>query len=457
MTERLLEIEDISDIGSMAGSSGGSVSLSSLSGGSSNSATMYIILKDDTKLTGDELAQEIADRTEDLDCTVETNTSTMDMSALSASGISIRVEGRDLDTLKSAAEEIAGILETVEGTQNVFNGIEETTPELRLTVDREKAMAYGLTTAQVYQAIAAELATPSSSMTLATDEYDYDVYIVDGEQEELTRDKIKKLKITGTNEDQEEVEVPVRELVTFTDEEGLNSISRDNQTRYLTVTAEIADGYNIGLVANDVNKVMEDYEMPAGCAWEMAGEDETINEAFEQIGLMLVLALAFMYLIMVAQFQSLLSPFIIMFTIPLAFTGGLFGLWITGSEISMIALIGFVMLSGIIVNNGIVMVDYINQLRFAGVDKKEAIVEAGMTRLRPILMTALTTILAMSTMMFSNDMGAAMSRPMAIVTVGGLLYGTLLTLFVVPCIYDLFNRKKELKDPLAEEEDDEIW
>lgn len=457
VTERLMEIEDIRDIGSMAGSSGGSISMSSLSGGSDNSATMYVILKDDTKLTGEELEKEIADRTSDLDCTVETNTATMDMSALSASGISIRVEGRDLDKLKSTADEIAGILETVEGTQNVFNGIEETTPELRLTVDRKKAMAYGLTTAQVYQAIAAELASPSSAMTLSTDEYDYDVYIVDGDQEELTRDKIKKLKITGTNEDKEEVEVPVRKLVTFTEEEGLNSISRNSQTRYLTVTAEIADGYNIGLVAEEVNQAMEDYEVPAGCTWEMAGEDETINEAFEQIGLMLVLALAFMYLIMVAQFQSLLSPFIIMFTIPLAFTGGLFGLWITGSEISMIALIGFVMLSGIIVNNGIVMVDYINQLRYAGESKKDAIVEAGVTRLRPILMTALTTILAMSTMMFSSDMGASMSRPMAIVTVGGLLYGTLLTLFVVPCIYDLFNRRKELRDPLAEDEDDEIW
>ena len=454
VTERLMEMEDVEDIGSMAGSSGGNISMNSLAGGSDNSSTMYIILKDDAKLTGDNLVKEIEDRTADLDCTVEVNTSTMDMSALSSSGISIRVEGRDLDTLQDTAKDIADVLETVEGTQNVSDGIEETTPELRLTVDEEKAMAYGLTTAQVYQAIAAELADPSSSMTLATEEYDYDVYVVDGDQEELTRDKIKKLKIKGTNKDKEEVMVPVRQLVTFTDEEGLNSISRSNQTRYLTVTAEIADGYNIGLVSNDVKQVMEDYDIPAGCSWEMAGEDETINEAFEQIGLMLVLALAFMYLIMVAQFQSLLSPFIIMFTIPLAFTGGLFGLWITGSEISMIALIGFVMLSGIIVNNGIVMVDYINQLRYAGASKKDAIVEAGITRLRPILMTALTTILAMSTMLFSKDMGASMTKPMAIVTVGGLLYGTLLTLFVVPCIYDLFNRKKELKDPLAEAEED---
>ena len=165
-----------------------------------------------------------------------------------------------------------------------------------------------------------------------------------------------------------------------------------------------------------------------------------INDAMSQILLMLVLAIAFMYLIMVAQFQSLKSPFIILFTIPLAFTGGFLGLFITGSEISVIAMIGFVMLSGIIVNNGIVLIDYMNQLRENGMEKKEAIMEAGRTRLRPVLMTALTTILALSTMVYSRDMGSEMAKPMAVVTIGGLLYGTLLTLIVIPCIYDLFNR-----------------
>ncbi len=178
----------------------------------------------------------------------------------------------------------------------------------------------------------------------------------------------------------------------------------------------------------------------------MTGEDETINDAMGQLELMLLLAVIFIYLIMVAQFQSLLSPFIIMFTIPLAFTGGFFALYFTGYEVSVVAMIGFVMLAGIIVNNGIVMVDYINQLRRDGLGKKEAIVEAGMTRLRPILMTALTTILAMSTMALGMGSGSEMMQPMAIVTVGGLVYGTLLTLIVVPCIYDMLNREKNMVD-----------
>lgn len=163
-----------------------------------------------------------------------------------------------------------------------------------------------------------------------------------------------------------------------------------------------------------------------------------IVDAMEQILLMLVLAVIFMYLIMVAQFQSLLSPFIILFTIPLAFTGGFLALFIGGSEVSVVALIGFVMLAGVIVNNGIVLIDYINQLTESGMERREAIMKAGRTRLRPVLMTALTTILAMSTMIFSHEMGAEMAKPMALVSVGGLLYGTLLTLIVIPCVYDSF-------------------
>ena len=176
----------------------------------------------------------------------------------------------------------------------------------------------------------------------------------------------------------------------------------------------------------------------------MTGEDETINEAMEQLMLMLVLAVAFIYLIMVAQFQSLKAPFIILFTIPLALTGGFGALLITNNEMSIIAMIGFIMLVGVIVNNGIVMVEYTNQLRREGMEKREAIVTAGKTRLRPILMTAMTTILAMSTTAFGSDMGSDMSRPMAIVTIGGMIYGTLMTLVVVPCIYDLFYSNKSM-------------
>lgn len=243
------------------------------------------------------------------------------------------------------------------------------------------------------------------------------------------------------------MKVLLEEIATLTPAISLNSISRADQTRYVSVTAGIADGYNVGHVTTAVSEKLKGYTVPEGCSLVFSGENETIMEAMGQLMLMLLLAIVFMYLIMVAQFQSLLSPFIVMFTVPLAFTGGLLGLYFSGSEISVISVIGFVMLAGIIVNNGIVIIDYMNQLIESGVPKKEAILRAGRTRIRPVLMTAMTTILALSTMVMSDDMGAEMGKPMAVTTIGGLIYGTLLTLVVVPCVYDIIvkNPKNNLK------------
>ena len=439
--KRILSIPEVTDVGAMSGSGGMSLGGG---GGSTEEISMYVLLDQEKTRSNLELADEILEKTSDLECEISVETSTMDMSALGGSGISVQLQGRDLDELKRMAGEVADILKTVEGTTAVSDGIDEKTLELRLVVDKNAAMSYQLTTAQVFQLLQGKLAEASSATTLSTLSRDYDVLVLSDADETLTRDKIKNLTITGKDEENKEVEVPLKELVDFQDTEGFSSIRRENQNRYVTVTAQIDDDYNIGLVSLDVEKALEDYEVPEGYSLQMTGEDETINEAMVQVVKMLALAVVFMYLIMVIQFQSLLSPFIIMFTIPLAFTGGLFGLYLTDSPVSVIAMIGFVMLSGIIVNNGIVLVDYINQLRRGGMEKKDAIVEAGKTRLRPILMTALTTILGLMPMAIGMGMGADMVQPMAIVTVGGLVYGTLLTLFVVPCIYDILNRNKSM-------------
>ena len=177
----------------------------------------------------------------------------------------------------------------------------------------------------------------------------------------------------------------------------------------------------------------------------MAGEVVSVQDTMTDLIQMIALAVVFIYMIMVAQFQSLLSPFIVIFTIPLAFTGGLLALWGTGQTLSMVAMIGFLVLAGVVVNNGIVFVDYVNQLRLSGMEKKEALVMTGKTRMRPILMTAMTTILAMSTMAFSRDMASAIGKGMATVTIGGLAYATLMTLYIVPVMYDIFFRR-ELKE-----------
>ena len=445
VVERVGTIEDVEDVGAMV--SGSTMSMLFGGGNSATNATqLYITLKEDKELSGDEIAEKIMELTADIEnAEITVDTSSMDMSALGGSGISIQIRGQNMDVLQQIAQEVAAIVDSVEGTAEVSDGLEDAAEELRILVNRDKAMEHGLTVAQVFQQIAAKLADAASTTTLETKADEYDVYVKHAGDIALTRETVKELNIEVTKQDGTKEEVPLKDIVDFEVKESPTSIRRSSQNRYIEVSAAIADGYNVGLVSQELQKKLDQYEVPEGYELVMSGENETINDAMEQVLLMLLLAIIFMYLIMVAQFQSLLSPFIIMFTIPLAFTGGFLGLYFTGSEVSVIALIGFVMLSGIIVNNGIVLVDYTNQLRERGMNKKEALVEAGITRLRPVLMTALTTILALSTMVFSHDMGADMSKPMAIVTVGGLVYGTLLTLVVVPCIYDMFQREKRQK------------
>ena len=453
VVERIYEIEDVENVGAMLSSS--TASMLTGGSGSTNSATVYVVTYEDKTMSNEQLAEVIKTKTEDLEAEITVDTSSMDMSALGGSGISIQVRGRDIDTLQSIANEVAAIVESVEGTTEVSNGLGESSEELRITIDKDKAVNYGLTVAQVYAQIYPKLAAASTATTLEAANKDYNVYVENENDIQLTRELVKELMITGTDEEGAEVEVPLSEIAEFSSALSLDSINRADQSRYITVSASLEDGYNIGKVSAVLESRLADYEVPEGYRLVFAGENETINDAMEQVMLMLLLAVVFMYLIMVAQFQSLKSPFIILFTIPLAFTGGFFGLFISGSEISVIAMIGFVMLAGIIVNNGIVLVDYMNQLRENGMAKKEAIVEAGRTRLRPVLMTALTTILALSTMVFSHDMGSEMAKPMSIVTIGGLLYGTLLTLFVIPCVYDIFNPEKKHSKGITEEISDE--
>lgn len=438
---RMLEIDGIETIGAMSG--GGGV-MSSMSGNGGDAISMYILLNEDTKRTNEEIKKEIEEKTNDLKCELAVNSSAMDMSALFGAGITIEVKGKDLDKLQSITEEMIQHIQSVEGISEVTNGLEDSNQEFRITVDKEKAMEYSLTVAQVFQQINAKIKEASSATTVSTDTEELDVYVSDEKDTSMNRDDIRKMKIEYTDAmTQKKKNVKLSKIASFSMSDTPSSVNRRNQTRFMTVSATIDEEHNIGLVSNEVKDVLESYEIPAGYSIEFTGEDENINESMSQVMLMFIVGVLFMYLIMVAQFQSLLSPFIILFTIPLAFTGGFMGLFVSGSEVSVIAMIGFVMLSGIIVNNGIVLVDYINQLREAGMEKIDAIIEAGRTRLRPILMTALTTILGLIPMIISGDSGSDMVRPMAIVTIGGLVYGTLLTLFVVPCIYAILNRRKK--------------
>lgn len=441
------KISDVEDVGAL-------VSTSDLMGTQTvtNQVSFYAITNENPKLSNKELQKEIEKRTKDVDGELTIHMSNMDMSALGSAGVNVQIQGKDLDKLQEISSDVKKIVADTKGTQNVFDGTEDNGEELRISVDKEKAAKYGLTVAQVYQELYGELAEPKQAMTLGTDTYDYDVYVIDDDREKLTRQDVKDMVISAKQQDGTSKDVKLSEIASFEDTTTLQSINHFAQNRYMSVTAEIKEGYNIGLVSNQLKEKLEKYKTPEGYEIKMAGEDETINEAMTELFKMLGLALVFMYLIMVAQFQSLRSPFIIMFTVPLAFTGGLLALWLAGMSVSVIAMIGFVMLSGIIVNNGIVFIDYTNQLIAGGMSKKEALITAGKTRLRPIVMTALTTILGLFTLAMGVGMGADMVQPMAVVTIGGLIYGTILTLVVVPCIFSLFHKREKAR--LVEEIED---
>ena len=438
--DRISDIKAIDTIGAMAGGS----STMSMMGGGEDSVSMYILLAEDADAKASEVADEITERTKDMDCVVSCSTSSMDAESFLGNGLSVRIEGNNLGKLQDLAKQVASILTDTKGTIDVDNGLGDAVPQLTISVDKEKAAKYGMTVAQVFQLVNKELADARSVTTISTDIKDYQVYLQTEEQADPKLSDIKKLTFTHKNKDGEEEEIPLTKIAKMEESTTLGTISRTAQNRYLTVSCGIDEKHNVTLVGNQVQKQIDKLDVPEGYNIEMAGEDETINESMSQLLLMLLLAVIFIYLIMVVQFQSLSSPFIIMFSIPLAFTGGFLALYLTGQEVSVIAMLGFIMLAGLIVNNGIVLIDYINQARKSGMSKKNAIIDSGKTRVRPILMTALTTILAMLTSALGFGEGSEMMKPMAITIVGGLLYGTILTLIVIPCIYDAFHREKSM-------------
>lgn len=418
---------------------------------SSTSVSLYVLVDEKSDRSGEEICKDIEAKCKALDCTVEmlsASSMTSYTSALGGTGVGIDIYGNDMKSLQTAAKQIGEKLEGVEGIKAVDNGLQETEPEIHFTVDKEKAMRNGLTVAQVYMQVAEALSTETSSTTLSWEGDNYEVIVSDKDASQIDIDSLKNLTVEGTDSQGNSKLLKLSELAEMDETETLPSITRENQRTYLTVTGELEEGHNVTLVTEEAQKALADYQAPEGITYEFAGENEMIMEAMADLVKMMALGILFVYLIMVAQFQSLRSPFIVMFTIPLAFTGGLLALLIFGKEISIMAMIGLVMLVGIIVNNGIVLVDYINQLRARGTEKTRAIIEGGATRIRPVLMTSLTTILGLIVMAVGKTAGTDMMQPIALVCIGGLVYATVLTLFVVPIIYDIFTGKnyKHIKD-----------
>lgn len=450
LLDTLSEYDEFETVGVMTGST---TSLMGLTGSVSSSdadkgsVMAYAVFKDDKVKNSESISKEIEAELQSIDgdVVVSGSSSSSSMSAmLGDDGVSIKLYGDDLKTLQNTAKDMAEKLAAIDGIDETDNGIGATSGEIKVTVDKTKAAKKSLTVAQVYQQIAAAITSETTSSTLTNSGKDLDVVVIKDENSDVTKNNIKDIKLTYTDKEGNEKTTKLSEVAEISDSESMNSITRSDQKRYIKVSGTLKDGYTNTDVSNKAKAVFDDYKLPDGCSIEYSGSNESTMEAVNQMLLMMLLGVILIYLIMVAQFQSLKSPFIIMFTIPLAFTGGFLGLLITGFDVSVVALLGFVMLCGIIVNNGIVLVDYINNLRLEGKERREAIVEAGKTRMRPILITAITTVLGLSTMALGIGTGSEIMQPIAIVCIGGLLYATIMTLYIVPVIYDILS-KKELR------------
>ncbi len=502
--EMIMRIDNVEEVGILSASSALSMVTSAVDSDAYGAYTCYVQPKEGTS-PGEvkRIVERINKAAENIDAEVIASSGAMsDMSALMASGLSINIYGKELDTLNEISEDVMEYIESIDGFYDVTNGSEEAAKTLHLVIDKDKAMSYGLTVAQIFAEIAQRLTTSVTSTSISNGGETLEVVIID-ETNLLTKENILDMEfeesdLTGAQsgamtggsasqsgsmsammggassgnmsavaafaddsddgEEEEEEEKITKhrlgEFATLEETYAQGTIRRENLTRYITVSASTEEGKNTELLTRELRTKLASYQPPEGYRVEIAGESTQINDMLRQMSELMAVALLFIYLVMVAQFQSLLSPFIVMFTIPLAFTGGMIGLIVTRQQLSMLSLMGFLILMGTVVNNGIVFVDYTNQLRMGGMERQDALVATGKTRMRPILMTALTTILAMSKMIIGDGLGSQMGRGMAIVIAAGLIYATFMTLFVVPVMYDIFFRRQPLNVDTGDDLDD---
>lgn len=549
LTDELLALDDVEMVSGNIGSGSGMMGIMASMFGGGDGISLTVNLSDNRGQSTDKNQVIILEMIENLDFSqfnaitsneilgysVSAQNSTMSLGG--ATGISIKVSGYDLLTLEEIANDLVDIMNEVDHVEDPYNGVEQGSDQIKLTINNEEAMAYGLTNQDVLNNLTylysnLEGLTGSGTVTVQIEGVDYDIdipsnslgsvdfsmfgdyltflsgvqlfdqstqlmidaYVENNELDMMSFNTVYILSVVlptyqpgdpmvfvvnpflRVNADNEIVFAPddgaletlaskaLAPLYTTNDDSitsiekvtGFAAINTDGNQRYLNVTAQIEDGYNVTLVSNEVTDAVKSYmdsdfkDYGTGYTITLEGENEEIMDALGDLAIAAVVAILLVYMIMAIQFQSLKYPLIILMTIPLAFTGGFLALLVTGLNLSMVAMMGFIILVGVVVNNGIVLIDYINKLVERGYHIEDAIIKAGKTRLRPIFMTALTTILALVFTAIGIGEGAELLQPMAITAIGGLTYATILTLIVVPTVYAMFSRKRIKKEGMED-------
>ena len=400
-----------------------------------NSAEINVVLK--SLKDRDRSTNEVADEVRKLIKDIPGAEKSVQVSSTSMMGggtpIDIKIKGDDLGTLQQIGEDVKQLVASIEGTREVKSSMEEGIPEVSIMVNRRNASQYGLTATQIASTVKGTI----SGQVATRYKFDGDEIDVVIKGAPIYQESISNLEQTSIRTPKG-ISVPLGQVADVTVERGPVSISREGQVRTINVTSQIV-GRDLASITGDIQVKLNGYELPKGYSYQLGGDNEEMVDSFKSLAMALLLAVVLMYMVLASQFESLLHPFTIMLSVPLAVAGGALGLFITGRTLSVPAFIGVIMLAGIVVNNAIVLVDYINTRRANGEERKEAIVNAGPIRLRPILMTALTTILGLVPLALGIGEGAETQAPMATVVIGGLILSTLLTLIFIPVMYTLFD------------------
>ena len=410
------------------GSSGATASMS----GSNEASFMVQLVPKSERKGAEQVAEEIRQSLKDISGAKTTVTASSGISMGSGGAVALNIRGDDLDTLRTLSKQVVDIVEKVPGTRNVSSSLEDGNPEVQIRIDRQRAMAFGLTPAQVSSEI--KMAVDGTTVSkYRSDGSEIDVTITSNKKESSDMDTLKQLTILTA-----QGSIPLNEIASFELSTGPVQIDREDQTRQGTISCDLLNR-DLNSVTKDIQAGISALKLPAGYSIDFGGENEQMMEAFSSLLLALIMAVLLVYVVMVVQYESFRDPFVIMFALPGAVIGIVLALLVTQRAFSVNAFIGIIMLIGIAVANAIVFVDYLKQRLEAGMERTEALLETGRVRLRPILMTALATILAMIPLAIGLGEGSETNAPLATVVIGGLIAATFVTLFLVPVVYSILD------------------
>lgn len=441
LTKVLSKIEDIPEI---------EMTSASIQDSNAASVTVDLVAKQERTRSTDEVCDEIEKLMENIaGAEISVASSSAAMGAMAGgSNISLNIKADDSDTLRTVSEELVTLISQIKGATNVESSLNDSLTEANIIVNRAKAAKYGVSTSDIANTIYMSL-TGTTATQYKTDGTEIDVVIkYDDERTNYIKDLENLTLTTGTG-----ARIPVTEVAEIVMGESAVSINRENQRKYITITGNI-ENVDTSVAQELLEEKLSQYIFPEGCTYSFGGTMEMMNEAFASLGIALIVAVLLVYMIMASQFESFSYPFIVMFSMPIAITGGIIGLFLVGETITVTAFMGFIMLVGMVVNNAIVLVDYTNQLiHDHGMGCKEALLAAGPSRLRPILMTTLTTIIGLVPMALGTAEGMEIQKPLGITVIFGLTLSTLITLILIPVLYlilnNLKNRKKSRKEKVV--------